>query len=43
MEDYHETHPSQGDYILGFLAPYAFWMVFVGLVLLVLGLLLKGL
>ena len=29
--------------VLAFAAPFAFWLVFVGLVLLVLGLLVKGL
>ncbi len=29
--------------ILAFLAPFAFWLAFVGLVVLVLGLLVKGL
>lgn len=29
--------------IVAMLAPYAFWLVFIGLVVLVLGLLLKGL
>lgn len=28
--------------LLGFLAPYVFWLVFVGLIVLVLGLLVKG-